>query len=205
MFKSTLSTLAAVALLAFAGSAMAGDVPDAAKTCFDCHGESGVSKHEHIPTIAGMSSWYLEGQMQAYQKGDRPCEKIKNPTDASKGEEDMCDIAKKLSGDEITKVAEYFAGETFVPAKQTFDADKAALGKKVHELECEKCHSEGGSYADDDAGILAGQWIPYLRLTFKEYESGKRVMPEKMKPKMDQLTPEQTEALIQYYASEGAK
>ena len=71
---------------------------------------------------------------------------------------------------------------------------------------CEDCHGkkgneDGGSSADDDAGILAGQWMPYLEDQFKEYASDKRPMPKKMKPKMEKLTDDDIKALIHYYGS----
>jgi sulfide dehydrogenase cytochrome subunit len=89
----------------------------------------------------------------------------------------------------------------FVRAKQTFDADLASKGKGIHALECKKCHEDGGSSPDDDAGILAGQWMPYLEDQFEEYASGKRPMPKKMQPKMEKLSAEDTKALIHYYGS----
>lgn len=208
MSKAILASLlaAALALTAQVGLAAGTDVPAAAKSCADCHGAGGVSTHEEVPTIAGMSAYYLEGQIEAYKNGDRPCPKTKYKSgDTSRAETDMCDIAKKLSKDDVTAVTEYFENQAFVPAKQTFDAAKAAEGKKLQNYDCEKCHSEGGSVADDDAGILAGQWKAYLKDTFADYKSGKRLAPEKMKPKIDKLTPDQIDALIEYFASEGAK
>ena len=68
-------------------------------------------------------------------------------------------------------------------------------------MDCEKCHSEGGSVAGDEAGILAGQPLKYLQATFKEYSDGSRHQPKKMKEKWDQLKPADQEALIQFYAS----
>ncbi len=89
-----------------------------------------------------------------------------------------------------------------VAAVQDFDAEKAAAGKKIHRRECEKCHSDGGSYADDDAGMLAGQWMPYLEQVFADYATGERgMLDEKMKEKIDPLQAESIEALIHYYAS----
>ena len=54
---------------------------------------------------------------------------------------------------------------------------------------------------DDDAGILAGQWMPYIRHTFEEFSSGKRPIPKKMKPKFDELTKDDVDALVNYYGS----
>jgi sulfide dehydrogenase cytochrome subunit len=159
-----------------------------------------------VPTIAGMSAWYLSGQLTAYQKGERPCPKLEYKSgDTSRPKTDMCDIAKKLSKDDVDQVTSYFENQTFVAAKQPFDAAKAAAGKKLHNGECEKCHSDGGSEAMDDAGILAGQWKAYLKDTFAAYQSGKRLPPEKMKPKIDKLTPAEVDELIEFYASEGSK
>ena len=114
----------------------------------------------------------------------------------------MCAIAKALSDAEITELAEYYAGMEFVPAKQEFDAALAAEGAKVHRRDCEKCHSDGGSLADDDAGMLAGQWMPYLEQVFADYAAGDReIMEDKMKEKIDALDAASISALIHYYGS----
>ena len=199
--------IALLAVFAFfmATGAASAAAPAAFHECEACHGPNGASTDKNIPIIAGMSSFYLDGELQAYQKGLRPCPKTKFPQDAAKPATDMCDIAKKLSPADSTAIDKYLASQPFVPATQSFDPKLAAIGKRIHSGNCELCHTDGGSVADDDAGILAGQWIPYLQVTFKEYQSGKREMPDKMKPKIDSLTPEQVNALIQFYASEGKK
>lgn len=176
--------------------------PDAARECVQCHGETGVSQDKNIPSIAGMSAFYLDGQIQAYQKSQRPCPKTKFPKDPAKPATDMCEIAKKLSSADSSAIDKYFSSQAFVAANQAFDSKVAAAGKQIHTADCEICHTQGGSVADDDAGILAGQWMPYLQDTFKEYQSGKRLMPEKMKPKLSKLTAEQIDELVQYYVSE---
>lgn len=179
--------------------------PAAAHECEACHGPNGVSPNKDIPIIAGMSAFYLDGEIQAYQKGLRPCPKTKYPQQPSKPATDMCAIAKQLSPADMSAVDNYFASQKFVAAVQTTDPKAAAIGKQIHADACELCHTEGGSVADDDAGILAGQWMPYLQQTFKEFQSGKRKVPEKMKPKLANLTPDKINALIQYYGSEGKK
>ena len=91
----------------------------------------------------------------------------------------------------------------FTAAKQSFDADKAAAGASLHKKDCRKCHADGGSYADDDASILAGQWMPYLEQVFADYIAGDRNMLEdKMKEKMRALSDEESEALIHFYGSQ---
>lgn len=175
--------------------------PAGAHDCEACHGAGGVSTDKDIPTIAGMSAFYLDGEIQAYQRALRPCTKLKPPGQASAPETSMCDIAKKLSTAESGEIDKYFAAQHFLAAKQTWDTKSAAVGKQIHAADCEICHTQGGSVADDDAGILSGQWMPYLQQTFAEYQSDKRSMPDKMKPKFAGLTPDKIDALIQYYAS----
>lgn len=181
-----------------AGTAAAA-VPAAAAGCADCHGEGGVSQRPDIPTIAGFSAFYLEGQMLAYQEGDRPCAEVEGDDGRTA---DMCEIAKAMTADEIAEVSAYFADQDFVAADQPVDATLAAKGKALHEQRCELCHSDGGSFAGDDAGLLAGQWKPYLLATLAEYRSGKRVEPEKMKPQTAALSDDEIKALVEFYASQ---
>ena len=170
--------------------------------CEDCHGKDGASQEPKIPTIAGASSTYIVYAMEAYRDKTWPCEDIKYPAGAHKGETtSMCKSVENLSDDDIESIANHYADKPFVRAKQSFDAELAKTGKGIHELHCKKCHEDGGSSPDDDAGILAGQWMPYLEEQFKEFSSGKRPMPEKMKPKYEELSGDDIKALVQYYGS----
>ena len=189
-------------LLAFAlaGTAAAAEPEQA---CADCHGKDGASTESDVPIIGGLSEAYLNDAMSAYRDSKRPCaESAWRAGDKKRPKTDMCKIAAKLSADETAAIAKDLAADPFVRAKQKFDPAKAATGKKVHDAACEKCHSEGGALADDDAGILAGQWMPYLKETFAQYSSGARPQPEKMKVKFNALKPDELEALLHYYASQ---
>jgi len=191
-----LPTLAALAALVFAGSA-------AANGCADCHGKDGASTESDVPSIGGLSEAYLNDAMATYRDSKRPCaESAYRAGDKKRPKTDMCKIAAKESADDTARLAKEFAAKPFVKAKQKFDAARAATGKKIHDTACEKCHSEGGSVADDDAGILAGQWMPYLKDTFAQYMKGARPQPEKMKVKFNALKPDEQEALLHYYASQ---
>ncbi len=193
------ATLLVSALLLIGGAACAAPAPALLSQCAECHGEKGVSTHKDVPSIAAMSSFYFEGQITAYQKAQRPCPKstvAKTPTD-------MCEVSKKLDAAQIKDLGAYYAAQTWAPVAQPgLDAAKIAAGKSIHTANCENCHTKGGSVADDDAGIVAGQWLPYLDLTMQDYKSGKRAMPDKMKPKIDKLSAADSEAVAQYYASE---
>lgn len=182
--------------------ASAGSLPEA-EQCADCHGADGVSVESDIPTIAGASSYVLEEYMFQYREDGRPCRESKfRSGDTDRAATDMCTIAKELGEDKISELAEHFSSLAFVAAAQEFDAAKAAVGTKVHKRNCEKCHTDGGSYADDDAGLLAGQWMPYLEEVFADYASGERGMiEEKMQEKVEALDAESITALLHYYAS----
>lgn len=182
--------------------ATAADVTELVEDCLDCHGKDGASTESEIPIIGGNSAQYIIDSAIAYKDKARPCPEIEYPEGEHKGTKtDMCHVVDELSEEETQRVAEYFADKPFVRAQQTSDPEKAKLGARIHERRCEKCHEDGGSSPDDDAGILAGQWKPYLEGSFEEYASGKRSMPEKMQPKMDKLDEADTEALIHFYIS----
>ena len=183
-------------------SVSASDVKDLVEDCAGCHGKDGVSTESDIPTIAGNSAKYIIDTMVTYSNKERPCKEVKINAGEHKGDlDDMCKIAKDLSASDTELVAKYYAGKPFVRAKQEFDAEKAELGKIVQDKECKKCHEDGGSSAADDAGILAGQWSPYIRQQFKEFSSGERPMTKKMKKKYEGLSDADKENLIHYFAS----
>jgi len=171
--------------------------------CNSCHGENGVSTDADIPTIAGYSETSTSDMLFAFIDEVRPARKSKyRHGDLTRAETDMRTIAKELSETQIEEIALHYSEQTYLPAKQTFDAALAAKGKKTHEVRCTKCHDEGGSLADDDAGMLAGQWGPYLEEAFSDYRSGKRDGEEEMLKKLNKLSDAQVAALIHYYKSQ---
>jgi len=187
-------------LLCSPAAARATEISD---QCNDCHGADGVSTESDVPSIAGVSAFIIEEYMFEYRDDARPCRESKyHSGDTERAATDMCQVARDLSEDEILEMAEFYSSKEFVAAKQEFDAAKAAEGASIHKRDCRKCHSDGGSYADDDAGILAGQWMPYLEQVFADYAAGERGMIEdKMQEKINALDAESTLALIHYYGS----
>ena len=180
--------------------------PELAKPCVECHGENGVSTDPEIPTIAGASSFFLENQLLIYQESARPCAKEEfQEAEHDSGAEDHCALASELSEDDIAELSQYFADQTFRPADQAFDAALAETGATIHERQCDKCHTEAGTFTLDDAGILAGQWKKYLMGEMQSYRAGERWQPEKMQPKMDELSEDDVKALVEYYAREGTQ
>lgn len=180
--------------LALGGTVSAG-TPSAemlAYTCAGCHGTNGNSAGPATPTIAGASSEYIMEAMQEYKSAERPSTI-------------MTRIAKGYSEEEFKLMADFFAKQSFVAGNQTVDAGKAAKGAKLHDKYCEKCHAEGGTSAEDDSGILAGQWTPYLHYAMEDFLSGKREMTKKMAKKVEKLQKKEGDAglenLIHFYGS----
>jgi sulfide dehydrogenase cytochrome subunit len=199
-----LSSLSLVIVLTAAAilNVAASDVSELVEPCAGCHGKDGASTESDIPIIGGNSVTYIMDTMVAFREKERPCEETEIRAGPRKGEtDDMCNIATGLSDAETKLVAEYFASKPFVRASQEFDPHKAKHGKIIQDINCKKCHEDGGSSPDDDAGILAGQWVPYIEQQFRDYASGARPMPKKMKPKFDKLDDTDKENLIHYFAS----
>ncbi len=192
---------AAIAL-SLAGGAWAADIAKLTEACATCHGKEGASTESDVPIIGGMSPTYLEINIGVYKKRERPCPETKVRSGPDKGKKTtMCDIAKELSDSDISQLAKFYAGKKFVRAVQSFDPELAKRGKVIHQDNCEKCHANDGSDVKDDAGMLAGQWMTYLKQSFDEYAAGKRHMEQKMKPKIQKLDKAGFDALANYYAS----
>jgi sulfide dehydrogenase cytochrome subunit len=191
------------ATLALFSSASAADIDALMKGCNDCHGDNGVSQSSDVPTIAGIDAFGIADQLFMYRDEERPCaESEYRQGDTSRAATTMCAIAAELSDDDIEALGDAYAELDFVPAVQDFDAALAEAGAAVHEKQCDKCHSEGGSNVDDEASILAGQQMDYLVATFASYASGDRPQDKKMKEKLDALSADDVKGLVNYYASQ---
>ena len=199
MFRTALMLL----LPLVSSAAALADVAAIAEDCNGCHGDNGVSQWNDVPTIAGIDAFVHSDALYIYRDRARPCAMSEyRQGDTSRGATTMCDIAESMSDDDIEAIAEHYAALPFEPAKQEFDAALAEAGAVVHDRECSRCHSDGGGNPEDEASILAGQWMGYLETTFAEYASGERGQPDKMKEKMDALSADDVTALLHYYASQ---
>jgi sulfide dehydrogenase cytochrome subunit len=192
-----------LALGLFVSGSVTADVATTMETCNSCHGDNGVSQWGDVPTIAGIAAFVHSDALYMYRDQDRPCASSEfRQGDTSRAPTTMCDVVADISDDDIEAIAEQYADLPFVPAKQDFDAALAAKGAVIHKSHCDRCHSDGGSNAEDEAGLLAGQWMPYLTSTFAEYASGDRSQLDKMKEKMDLLGDDDVDALVHYYGSQ---
>ena len=188
--RKTLSILLGSGLLL--GAAHVGAAPTGqmlADTCAGCHGTDGASVGPASPNLAGLSEIYMVDTMKAFKSGDR-----KNTI--------MGRIAKGYSDEEFAAMAAVFAKQPIAKTKQKTDAAKVASGQELHDKNCAKCHDENGALPDDDSGILASQWLPYLQYSMEDFKSGNREMPKKMKKKVDKLSDADLDALLHFYASQ---
>jgi len=192
--RNKLSLIALLGGMALGGTAWADATPAMlANACAGCHGTNGASVGPTSPIISGMASEYFVNAMAAYKKDEWPSTI-------------MGRIAKGYTDEQIKAMAAFFSKQPFTRAVQKNDAAKAKVGAKLHGELCEKCHEKGGS-AGEDAGVLSGQWMPYLDHAMEDYASGKRPMTKKMKKQVDQLLQDHkqsgVDALVNYYG--GAK
>ena len=189
--RKILSILVGTGLLLGAANTTAGPSGQAlADTCAGCHGIDGASTGPTIPSLAGYSELYMVETMKAFKSGDR------HGTIMGR-------IAKGYSDAEIEAMAAVFAKLPIAKASQETDAAKVAAGQAIHDKDCAKCHDENGSLPDDDAGILAGQWLPYLKSSLMDARAGERgTIPKKMTKKVKDLSDADIEALAHFYASQ---
>ena len=164
-----------------------------ANTSAGCHGTNGASGGPATPTIAGLSEDYFIETMEAYKSGDR-------------WSTIMGRIAQGYSEEEIAAMAGYYAGMQYAGVTQTSVGPKARAGKALHEDYCDKCHENAGRSAEDDAGMLGGQWMPYLHWMLDDYISGKSEPSEKGMRKalakmLDEHGPSSVEKLVHFYGS----
>lgn len=193
---SRISPCTFAALLLLSASAWSAPDPSLIASCDHCHGEKGISTKQDVPSIAGISSTVQVASLKAFKSRARPCTSISSPPG------DMCTVAAKLSDSDISSLADYYSKLPHASTKQPIDAAKAASGKAIAARNCEGCHSKGGSDPSDDAGILAGQPVGWLKSAITAYKAGKIPQQEKMmKDKLSRLSDADVEALAQYYGS----
>lgn len=195
--------VALISIFCFGSVAQAKSLEETVAFCEDCHGKGGVSKESDIPTIAGLSEVAYADILKVYRNDTRTAISSKfRSGDTSRPETNMNEISKKLTPEEIKQLALHYSTKSFVPAAQAFDPAKAAIGAKIHKTQCFKCHEDGGSSKDDDVGLLAGQWSPYLRTALKNFRSEKRKTDPKMLDFVKKLSDAEIDALINYWASQ---
>jgi cytochrome c553 len=192
---SHLLLLAAVSLLLVANQASSQEESTVVSICVVCHGIDGSAPDfEDVPIIAGTPASHIEEAIYSYQDGARRC--IDVPA--------MCEVVFQLTEEEVAEAADHFAAQKRVTSGEPFSDRLAMKGRNLHRQHCISCHARPDEdRAEDALGIpLHGQRSSYLRYAIESYFNGNRdtLIPE-METKMRLLTPDDIEALINYYAS----
>lgn len=187
--------LVVVPLLLLATNAAAQERPTAAAVCIACHGAYGSAPNlDTAPIIAGIPAAHIEEAIYAYIDGARDCA----------AEPAMCEVVSGLSEYEIREVANYFATRQRPRSGEPFDESLAMKGGELHRELCIKCHARPDEErAKDTLGFpLHGQRSAYLRHALESYSNGDRqtLLPQ-MEEALRSLTPDDIEALINFYAS----
>jgi cytochrome c553 len=163
--RSILAILYGMALsVAAAVPAPAADLAagkEKAELCTGCHGESGISQTENIPSLAGQPDQFIQWQLVFFRSGAR-----KN--------EQMQPIVEQIDNNDIRNLGAYFA--SLDPPKPPPDNDpdlsrkgaQAAVGRR-----CASCHAD--TFAGTKAvARIAGQREEYLAKALHDYKSGAR-------------------------------
>jgi len=201
--KSIYRTVTTLVIGLFASVAIAQDFDAIVENCNGCHGDDGVSQWSDVPTIAGMPEFVHSDALFIYLDGARPCaESEYRQGDTSRPATTMCDVVAEIDEGTLEDLAAHYFGLPFVAAQQEYDSGLAAAGEAVHMKQCDKCHSDAGTNPDDEAGILGGQWMGYMKSAFDEYAAGDREQPKQMEEKMAELTEADVTALLHYYAAQ---
>jgi cytochrome c553 len=155
----------AAAMIFVALPARADDAAATAKieTCLSCHGETGISPNEGVPSIAGQPNLFVPWQLVFFRGG-----KIKS--------EIMAPIAAEISDEDIRAIGPAVAALS--PAQPAPGADDhpdlTTKGTELaRERHCGNCHGEG-FVGQQAAARLAGQREEVLVKALHDYKSGAR-------------------------------
>jgi cytochrome c553 len=171
-----------ISAAALAGPAKAAGVEDKLQVCSSCHGAAGVpTDPKTMPIIWGQTEAFLTKQLHDYRAGDR-----ENPI--------MKAMAGSLTQEELRPAAKYFA------AKMWPEGHPAATATPPAGLaQCQACHQQdlkGGL----PAPRLVGQSYEYLIKQMTSFANGERTNNMDMVKVMQELAPDQREAMARYIA-----
>ena len=152
----------AAALLTGTLSAFAAAPPETLEPCFACHGTTGQSETENVPSLGAQPSKYVLIQLFMFREKLRPVEP-------------MTELTKGWTDADLQQAADFIA--TLPPLKPTADpVDPARLERARALLEqnhCNVCHRPDFS-GQENVPRLAGQREDYLLKALREYKSGAR-------------------------------
>jgi cytochrome c553 len=133
-----------------------------AELCTACHGESGISQTENVPSLAGQPDQFIQWQLVFFRSGSRKSEQ-------------MQPIVEQIDNDDIRNLGAYFA--SLAPPKAAQPDDNPDLSQKGAQAaagrRCASCHTD--TFAGTKAvARIAGQREEYLLKALHDYKSGVR-------------------------------
>jgi cytochrome subunit of sulfide dehydrogenase len=191
MKKKWSGLVLAAGALAFSATAFAAP-PSAemlANACAGCHGTNGGSAGDTMPSLASQSESSIVEAMLKFKSGER-------------SSTIMGRLAKGYSDEQIKALGGFFAKQKLHVTQQVTDKAKVAQATKIQEKSCGRCHLDEGKDGKDDTPVMASQWLPYLQIQMDLYTSGHRKMPDKMAEKVKELSKQDLDALMHFYAAQ---
>ncbi len=156
------SALAGTAVAVGPGMAAYAAVPEKAEVCLTCHGETGQSQTENIPSLGAQQPAYTLIQLYMFR------EKLRTS-------ETMNAMAKDLTDDDLRTLSDFIGTlPKPQPPGDAGDPGRMAAAKALVDKEhCNSCHSADLS-GRDNIPRIADQREDYLLQTLRDYKSNKR-------------------------------
>lgn len=153
--------------------------------CHRCHGRTGISDDEDVPSIAGQRATYTYKQLHDFKHGVRV-------------EEDMAKVAQKMSEQDMADVGAWYASLERPPMQ----GGEPLLLVKV----CDSCHNEEIVEQDDHievAPVITGQVRKYLENSIRAFKQMERSndLFQRMRSESHALDERDIVALAKYYGA----
>lgn len=133
-----------------------------AEVCSACHGETGVSLTEKVPSLAGQPDTFLQWQLVFFRAGTRK-------------DEAMQAVVADLGNEDIRNLGAYYASLP-APAGSKDDRNPELMkagAEAAMRGRCASCHLEHFT-GDKGTARLAGQREDYLAKALHDYKAGVR-------------------------------
>ncbi|MBX9592673.1 MAG: c-type cytochrome [Hyphomonadaceae bacterium] len=159
----TFSFAIAAALCASAATQLRAADPfeERLQLCGACHGETGNSRMENTPSLAGQPALFLTNQLILMRERLRKSEV-------------MAPFVKGLKDEEIIALSEHYAKATSEPSDEPVDPAVLSRGRELaQQLYCASCHLPGYE-GREQMPRLAHQRIDYLMQSMQAYRDGTR-------------------------------
>lgn len=163
------------------------DISGKVAVCESCHGGAdNLPVNTDTPILAGQEYYYLYVQLKDYKAGRR-----ENAV--------MSGMAAPLSKDEMKAFAEHFSSMEWKKTQAETDDTLSAKGSSALSAgQCSQCHS---TYKGDSRiPRLAGQQLPYMLQTMKDFKNKVRLNSPAKGSLMDSFSDEDLAAMAHYLA-----